>query len=358
VELLEVLSAEFGPVVAEGWEDADGVVGPSTVSDGDVTVAICTRERPEGLKRCLASLLAQDSKEFDVLVIDNAPASERTKEVASEFTDRLPIKYVREPLPGLSRARNRSIVEATRRIIAWVDDDEEVDHMWVRRVVRGFRDPMVACVCGVMLPAELETAAQVLFEQWGGHGKGRGFAAVDFWLRDLGQREVLYPLPGFGMGGNMAMRRDAILELGGFDEALGGGSPAMGSEDTLAFTELLLRGFGVRYDPSAITRHYHRADLEGLRRQLYGYGVAMSAFYTALVINHVKVVPELISLIPRAVGDFRSPFSVRNAGLDSSFPADIIKENRRGFLHGPTAYLKGRFALKRQFRPHRIAAGT
>ena len=358
-ELLEVLRAEFS-VPVEGWGiRGTGVMGPrEVVSERDVTVVICTRERPEGLRRCLLSLLAQESREFSVLVIDNAPESDRTWGVAKEFTDRLEIRYVKETSAGLSRARNRSIVESDREIIAWVDDDEEVDRRWVTQIAQGFREPTVGCVCGVMVPAELATPAQVLFEQWGGHRKGRGFRPMEFSLRELGRRAVLYPLPAFGAGGNMAMRREAILQLGGFDEALGAGTPAMGGEDTLALTELMLAGTVVRYDPTAITRHYDRTSHEGLGLQLYGYGVGLSAFFTALGLTHVNLLPDLVALGPRALSDVWSQSSVRNAGLGVTFPAELVKGNRRGIMLGPAAYLKGRAALRRRLRPHRLLRVT
>ena len=101
-----------------------------------------------------------------------------------------------------------------------------------------------------------------------GHSKGRGFTPDEFSPHTWSEQTPLYPLPPFGVGANMAFRTKALRRLGGFDEALGAGTPAQGSEDTKMFTDLLREGDTVAYRPSAVTRHFHRRDLEGLRRQM------------------------------------------------------------------------------------------
>ena len=74
----------------------------------------------------------------------------------------------------------------------------------------------------------------------GGHSKGRGFTPAVFSPDTARIQSPLYPLPPFGTGANMAFRPRVIERIGGFDTALGAGTPAMGSEDTLAFS--VLRG--------------------------------------------------------------------------------------------------------------------
>lgn len=64
-----------------------------------VTVVICTREHPDELRDCLISLTDQEFDRFDVLVVDNAPSSDRTRHVVEEFASRLRIEYVVESRP-------------------------------------------------------------------------------------------------------------------------------------------------------------------------------------------------------------------------------------------------------------------
>jgi hypothetical protein len=162
----------------------------------------------------------------------------------------------------------------------------------------------------------------------------------------------LYPLPPFGTGANMTFRPGVIEGIGGFDAALGAGTPAMGSEDTLAFTRVLLGGGTIVYQPTALTWHYHRRDLDGLRRQMIGYGAGLTAAYTSLILSDPRVLVGLARLVPTALRDLTSDDSLRSAGLEADFPRELMGANRRGMLTGPFRYLAGRR------RNRRLRAGS
>ena len=106
----------------------------------------------------------------------------------------------------------------------------------------------IGCVTGMILPARLDTQIQEWFEFSGGHSKGRGFSPAVFSRQ--GPQSPLFPLPPFGAGGNMAFRREALARIGGFDVAMGAGTPARASEDTLALTLVLLAGYRIAYEPA------------------------------------------------------------------------------------------------------------
>jgi len=307
-------------------------------------VVVCTRERPKDLRRCLDSLVAQRYPSFDVLVVDNAPVSDETRRVVDDFASRLRIRYTVEPRPGLSRARNHALAVLTPDhdgIVAWLDDDEMADEHWLAELARSFhRHPQAAAVSGAVVPAEMQTMAQVWFEQFGGHSKGRGFTPDVFTAG--GQQDPLYPLPPFGVGANMAFRSKALHAAGGFDEALGAGTPAKGAEDTAMFTRLLRSGATTVYQPSALTRHVHRRDLAGLRAQMYGYGAGLTAFYTSLIVHEPWVVWALLRLLPTALRDLTSADSLRVATLDEDFPRSLLRANVRGMVSGPWRYVRGR----------------
>jgi glycosyltransferase involved in cell wall biosynthesis len=308
------------------------------------SVVVCTRERPDGLRRCLRSLTFQDHPNFGVWVIDNAAISDDTRHVVKSFATALDVHYVIEPRPGLSRARNAGLrSELEGDLVAWIDDDEVADPLWLSELTRAFDGrPEVVAASGAVVPAELETQAQLWFEQFGGHSKGRGFTPDEFSPHTWSKQHPLYPLPPFGVGANMAFRTEALRQAGGFDEALGAGRPAQGSEDTKIFTDLLRAGGTVTYHPSALTRHFHRRDLDGLRRQMRGYGSGLTAFYTASVLARPSTIVDLIRLAPRALRDLYSSDSLRLATLEDDFPRDLLAENRRGLIAGPWLYLRGR----------------
>lgn len=316
-----------------------------------ITVAICTRNRPDGLSRALASLEAQEYPSVRVIVIDNAPTDDRTRRVVSARDTQMDLSYVVEQRPGLSRARNRAIEECDSEIIAWIDDDETCDRWWAAEIVRGFVEhPDADAVSGMILPAEIETAAQLWFEEYGGHSKGRGFTPAVFCWKGRSTQSPLYPLPPFGTGGSMAFRRQAIERIGGFDCALGAGTQSLAGEDTAAFSTLLFLGGTMLWQPTALVSHSHRRDRDALVDLFHGYGRGLGAFYTSMVMRHPTSVPELLRVTPRALKQFNSAGGARLGGVGRDFPKDMLKTHRAGLLQGPAMYVRARLDSRRGLR--------
>jgi GT2 family glycosyltransferase len=316
-----------------------------------VTAVVCSRDRPDGLRRCLSSLQIQSYPRLAILVVDNGSSSDATLQVANTSRGPFPVSYVFEPKRGLSNARNRSVQESNSEIVAWIDDDETADRNWICELVRGFVEtPESGVVCGVMVPGELETQAQAWFEEYGGHSKGRGFKPAVFSPATASEQSPLFPLPPFGTGGNMAMRRSVLQSMGDFDPALGAGTATMGAEDTRALTEILLAGGTVRYQPTAVTNHFHRRSYLELERQLYGYGVGLSAFYTSLLLEKPSLLVPLLKLLPQALRDFRNPDGPRLGNVGPQFPAGLLRAHRHGLVKGPFAYLQARREVRRMSR--------
>jgi O-antigen biosynthesis protein len=316
-----------------------------------VSIVICTRDRPDELARCLASVGQQQYRHYEIVVVDNAPAGEQVRRLVETWRADVPVRYVREPRPGLSWARNAGIAASTGEIIAWLDDDEEADPHWLAGLASGFSlSTDVGCVTGAIVPARLDTSAQELFEQVGGHSNDRGFSSALF--ARTGPQNPLYPRPPFGAGANMAFRRAALDRIGGFDVSLGAGTPTQAGEDTLAMTLVLLAGYRIAYEPAALVRHHHRRDLDSLGRQLRGYSVGLTAFYAALLRHRPSLLFSLLRLAPLALGYARAPGARRDA------PKPELPEGLRGrqrwlILTGPMAYLR---SVRRQARVAALAA--
>jgi glycosyltransferase involved in cell wall biosynthesis len=353
-EVGEVLRPKLGggPIPVRGLvvtREPEFLVRRREVLDSapEITVVVCTRERPIALATCLESLLAMRYPRFRVLVVDNAPISNETARVVESFAARGPVSYLVEPRAGLSFARNAAVRATPGEILAWIDDDELADPHWLAEIARAlFENPSADVVSGVVVPAELETRAQLWFEQFGGHSKGRGFTRAVFSPATAHLQSPLYPLPPFGAGANMTFRPGVIERIGMFDTALGAGTPALGSEDTLAFTKVLLGGGTIVYQPTAVTHHYHRRDLEGLRKQMVGYGTGLVAAYTSLLLSRPALIFSLLRLAPAALRDMTSADSARTATLREDFPRELLTANRRGMLAGPRAYMRGRRAAR------------
>jgi O-antigen biosynthesis protein len=102
-----------------------------------------------------------------VIIVDNPPRTGETLALVSTMAaDDGRFRYVAEPRQGLSVARNRGVAEAlTAEYVAFTDDDAMVDADWLRWLLAPFADRSVTATTGMVLPLELETAAQKRFEQ-------------------------------------------------------------------------------------------------------------------------------------------------------------------------------------------------
>jgi glycosyltransferase involved in cell wall biosynthesis len=311
------------------------------------SVIVCTRDRADRLADCLTAVLRQDYPDFEVIVVDNAPANDEVAQLVSRLRAAgargVPLRHIAEPRPGLSWARNAGLAAASGTIVAYLDDDEHPDQHWLAELARGFTlGKRVAGVSGLVLPAELDTPAQDLYEQFGGHSKGRGFTAEVFDKASHARQHPLYPLPAFGVGASMAFDRAALTRIGGFDVALGAGTTARAGEDTAAIADVMLDGGTFVYWPGAVMWHSHRRTMPEVERQLDGYGSGLTAFYTRAVLRSPRHIVTLARLAPRALRDLRDQDSVRTATMRADYPDSLRRASRRGMLAGPVRYLRSR----------------
>lgn len=307
-----------------------------------VSVVVCTRNRPDSALVALRSLLAMHYQPFEIVLVDNAPSSDATKDaVLAAYGADPRVRYVREPRPGLSCARNRGLMEAAADIVAFTDDDVTVDRWWLDGIVRGFRAaPDVACVTGMIATAQLENAAQLYFhlrEAWGAVCERRIFD-----LTENRDDSALYPYSAgiFGAGANFAVSRVALKEIGEFNEALGAGTVTGGGEDLEMFMRIILSGNRIVYEPAAIVSHYHRTDLAELSRQMRSYGTGNTAALAAILLRVPRARRELPLRI--AHGILRI-FTLNDRVKDNpTLPSGLMGKEIMGLLIGPWLYLKGR----------------
>ena len=246
-----------------------GVVPPS-IDDAAAqrtSVVVCTRDRPRRLERCLASLRALRQPPREILVVDNAPRSDATRHVVAGMRG---IAYLCEPRVGLDVARNTALRHTASEIVAFTDDDVIVDGDWLGRLVACFRDPQVMVATGLVLPAELETAAQVVFQETFG-GLHRGYEVRRYGREYFAARRWRgVPVWNIGAGANMAVRRKVVELVGGFDDRLDVGAAGC-SGDSEFWYRVLAAGWACAYTPAAVVYHRHRRQREELRRQAYLY---------------------------------------------------------------------------------------
>lgn len=316
-----------------GWRVWEELAVPSHMPalSPPISVVVCTRDRPESLRRCLADLAKLDYQNYEVIVVDNASRGPETAEVVAERG----FRYAREERTGLDWARNCGLDAAKYALVAYTDDDVQVDAGWLRGIAAAFADPQVAAVTGLVLPAEVESQAQALFERYGGMSKG--FTPRLFERQRLGDAGII-AAHQCGVGANMAFRRAALMALGGFDTALDVGTPAFGGGDIDIFHRVLAAGLALHYEPSALVWHQHRRDLPGLRRQIYGNGRAFGV-YLAKIWRDRSVPRQAVAIYAaRWVGGWlvRRVFDSARGRLNT--PLRLALDELWGALHAPSAY--------------------
>lgn len=316
------------------WDEVEG----TRTEAPRATVAVCTRDRPNELARCLFALMALPDQGQEYIVVDNRPSTDASARVVSSYPR---VRYVRQEEGGLDAARNRALQEARHPVVAFTDDDAFVDPGWLRALTRNFADPLAQCVTGLTLPAELETEAQEVFERYAPFGRG--------YARRVFENIEMNPLAvgRVGAGANMALRRSLVEEVGGFDEALDAGTPTRSGGDHEMFARILGAGFRIVYDPAALSWHRHRRTERELLETARGYGTGVYAMWTRAllegrewsVLKHAFVwlregqIPELARSLARR---------------RRRVPLRVVLAELRGCLSGPVAYLSSRRAVRRR----------
>lgn len=316
-------AARFGDPLAA----LDRLAEAPPVSAADLTVVICTRDRPEALARCLTALAAQESSPGEVLVVDNSRDGSARPVVAAQGG----VRWIHEPRPGLSVARNAGIRESRGALVAFTDDDVAPHPRWTAELVRAFADPGVDAVTGLVLPAALATPAQCFFQfEMGGFGGGFVPMIFDrrFFAETCPDGAQVWRI---GAGANMAFRRALFGRIGPFDERLGAGAAGC-SEDSEFWYRLLAHGGTCRLEPRAVVFHHHRAEWPALRRQIRAYmkGHVAALFVQAARFGHRGNLRRIFRQLP--AGFIRTAFRAVRDGEPRRL--QLLGDEVRGWFAG------------------------
>ena len=230
---------------------APGLAGSLTTA-----IVVCTRNRPEALCLCLEAIGHLEPAPDEVLVVDNSAGNPETHAAALKYRAR----YVIEPVPGLSRARNRGMAESRCDVVAYIDDDARPESNWLRLLVEPFADSNVAVATGM-----IKTPDSALNK------------STPDSPRVLSNKDPLWfeiaTFGGLGLGSNMAVRKTACGGKILFNEQLGRGAPIEIAEESYAFAWLLSHGFKAVYVPTAVVFHppLRRVSIEIEARNSFGY---------------------------------------------------------------------------------------
>jgi O-antigen biosynthesis protein len=331
-------------VLAAAEEDYGDIAGsedtPHPRYDPFASVIIATRDRPARLREAVASILAGDYENVEVVVVDNtAGAEERATVDAMRQADER-ITYVWEPSPGISRARNAGAARARGTVLAFTDDDVIISGRWLSSLVGALAShPRAACATGLIVPAELETSPQLWMAMASGLNKGYAQRVFDACAPDL---PPLFPfrMGMYGSGANLAIRRDVYDALAGFDEALGTGTLARGGEDLDLFLRLMLSNRQLVYEPKAYLFHHDHRRFDDALSQRAGYGAGLAAVLTKHMLT--KSAPKLLRVAPQGMLYLLSPRSPKNVDKGQGYPRVFDLVEILGLARGPLAYWRSR----------------
>ncbi len=215
-----------------------------------ISAIICTHNRETYLGAAIDSLLAQEfAAGFEVVVVDNN-SSDRTSEVVKQRLSDPKIKYVFEPILGLSVARNTGAKESRGEIIAYLDDDAVACDRWLQILYSAYENNSKIAIAGGKVTLLWPQGIQP--PRWLSPGLASNLGAYD-----LGDRIVYIEQPGLTPRGlNYSIRRNFLNEIGGFDPHLGRVGKNLLSNEELQMTEFALqRGWQVAYLPDALVAH-------------------------------------------------------------------------------------------------------
>jgi glycosyltransferase involved in cell wall biosynthesis len=214
-----------------------------------VSIAIATYNRAGEVARTLDSLARVDARlaeEYELILVANnctddtaAVAAARAPEFGGRF------RYVEENRQGLSHARNRAIAESRFEIVAFLDDDVEVDGAWLNALVTAFKIEGCAAVGGRAYliypegrPAWLNDTSEGLLTKVECGPERRPADA-----------EELY-------GVNLSFRREWLDRVGPFRAELGRvGTSLIGDEDVDMLRRVAEAGGRLVYEPAAVVGH-------------------------------------------------------------------------------------------------------
>lgn len=215
-----------------------------------VTLAVPTFGREEVLLDTLTQFLAQEPRPAEILVIDQTPVHEEaTEKTLNDWEAQGLVRWIRRSEPSQPGALNDALRLATQPVVLFIDDDIRIEAGYVEAHWRPYENPEVWAVAGQVLQPGQQPQAAPARPRHAGFLKDVGFPFFSkeaCWIEN-------------GMSGNLSVRRDKAIEVGGFDEHF---LPPVSYRFDNEFCKRLCRAGGrIRYEPKA--RIYHLAAPRG-----------------------------------------------------------------------------------------------
>jgi glycosyltransferase involved in cell wall biosynthesis len=209
----------------------------------NVSIVLCTANRPDDLARTLRALSAVDrpsDMSAELIIVDNRDGEQARGVLAANPPKALSSRVVHEPQRGLSHARNRGIAEARGRAILFIDDDVRPQPGWLEKMAAPLLSGSAVAVAGAV------RLAPHLLRPW----------MTDRHRAWLASTERLhFDDPRNLIGANMGVAREVFERIAGFDTDLGAGALGFG-EESLLVRQLLDAGLRIAGATDAVVEHH------------------------------------------------------------------------------------------------------
>ena len=207
-----------------------------------ISAVICTRNRGDRVVATLETLFANTHANFEVIVVDQS-TNDDTANAVRRFCGHPRFHYLRTPTRGIGVSRNIGLECARAEIAAFTDDDCTVPPDWLEGMETAMLSyPKVAMVFCNVLPGPHDAAAGFIPDS---------VRTDNLLLRSIGDKRR-----GRGIGAGIAVRRSAVLDIGGFDRWLGAGGYFPAGEDIDLEVRLLLKGWWAYETADVSVTHY------------------------------------------------------------------------------------------------------
>jgi glycosyltransferase involved in cell wall biosynthesis len=280
-----------------------------------ISVIISTRNRAAQLSRCLHHVgLIRTDTPWELVVVDNG-STDGTADVLGEFArrGRSPLRIVSEPVEGLTHARNAGLRAARGEIVVFTDDDCYVRPDFIDEYRKVFDDPALGFAGGRILLHDSTDYPLTIIES---------------------DAERIFPLGrpvpcGIVQGANMAIRRRALEQAGGFDVRLGPGTPFL-ADDWDMQTRVAALGWAGGYFPGPTVSHHHGRKREHAKALIRLYNMGSGAVCLKLLADPRTRWNYLPHILRRILGDMKThPLKIVQQIHGAML---FLKENRRHLL--------------------------
>lgn len=270
-----------------------------------LSVIIPTYNRPDSLMNAVENLQNQSLTSYEIIVVDNL-SDNNMKDKIHKFNQKakFPVKYIREPKLGLHFARHAGVKEAKADLLVFTDDDTTFHPNWLKSYAIAFARYKSMVAAGGPVRPVWETTPPIWLEKILKDQKT--FTILS--LMELHKRFIL-STKGIFFGVNMAIRKEIMFSLGGFNPEIIG-KEWLGDGESGLNRKMWEKKMMIGYVPQALVYHhipqermtlkyfYQRMANEGASDMYSHFHKGIPSFYRLLIFFFGLLTKNLRLVIP------------------------------------------------------------